>query len=115
MNLHATRSDEILNSIDDPLLRLFKEFDLNAKCNPTSFRNLVINYLQQDLPCNRNAEYLEYANNILSEYRHIEPYKERDRVFRFLFLHHLELITYKEYKADWLTFWEKSLDGENMG
>lgn len=109
MNLYATTRDEILNSIDDSVLRLFKEFDLNAKCNPTSFRNLVIGHLQENLPCKRNQEYLDYANSILDEYAHIEPYKERDRVFRFLFLHHLKLLTYEEYKADWLTFWERGL------
>lgn len=112
MNLNATTRDEVLNSIDHPVLRQIKEFDLNAKCNPTSFRNLVFDYFVQDNP---DCKLGDKASRIYEEYDELESYKEQDRVFRFLFLHHLKLLTCEEYKVDWLTFWEKSLNGKTLG
>lgn len=114
MNLDATCEAPVLDSIDDPILKQIKEFDYNARCNPTSFKNLVLPYLEglanDEIPC-------QYASFLLASFlqwqdfwKHIidgtpEMYKEHDRIVRFEFLHELRLIPFMEYRQEWIKWW----------
>lgn len=122
MDYEAKDYDEILNSIKSPILRQIKEFDLMARCNPTSFRSLLFSWFQEDqLSC----KIRDRAMEIWAECKKLrrvdgEPcfsyFKEIDRLFRFKLLHHYRLLGFWEYESDWLTLFNKGrASGETVG
>lgn len=116
MNLEAKTPEEALETITGPIMYRIKDIDIKSRCNPTTFYNGVLCWFDEnakDCPehCWIKSEWVNCMFKIpyheqVKDYRKA---KEAHRLFRFKVLHHYRLITFKEYDADWLKFWEMGI------